>query len=210
MGSVVVTGVASSVVAGDLPANVVPATPMTDFSSVPISLTLSEGMTTAFFNIYLSDISLQSSLKVFQFSLTSVRPSANTASMFQSPRLSSVNTTATVTIIDDETGAGQFQICPTTSTTAEGSTLTFTLVRSGGTSGHVSVLLQTLDSGLATSEADYQPINVEFVFESGISQLQMSINIIDDVIPETAEDFSIILSTPSGGVALIDPNAVSE
>ena len=204
----IVTGVASPIPASSLPSQVISATPVIDFTSTPISLTFEEGMTTGYFNITLIDNSLTSPLKVFVFSLTSVVPTSNSETMLQSPRLSSVNTTARITIIDDEGGAGQFQLNPTTATVAEGSTLTFSILRLGGTSGSISVLLQTLDSGLATSGADFQPISQLLTFEDGISQLLQSVDIIDDSVPEGPEDFMVTLSVPSGDT-LVDSNAVS-
>lgn len=127
----------------------------------------------------------------------------------EAPRLSAGNTTATVVIIDDENGAGVFQLSPVAATTEEGSILTFSVLRTGGTSGSASLLVQTVDSGLATSGSDYLPINQEVLFENGVSRVPISTSIVDDDIPESAEGFSIILSAPNG-VALVDSNAVSE
>ena len=210
LGSIMVTGVASSVSESNLPSQVLPATPVVDFPSTPVSLTLGEGITTGFFSIRLPDNNLQSSLRAFQFSLNSVVASSPSASAVGSPRLSSVNTTAIVTIIDDEGGAGLFQLNPTSASTTEGSTLNFNIVRSRGTSGRTSVVLRTVQSGLATDGVDYQSLNQELTFENGVSQLLMSVNIMDDALPEGAEDFSIVLSAPTGGMALIDTNAVSD
>ncbi len=208
-GTVVVTGVASQLSANTLPSQAVPATPSIDFPSVPISVTFEEGVTTAFFNITLLDNNRASSLKVFQFTLTSVVSRATSEVAPQSPRLSSVNTTARITIIDDEGGAGQFQLNPTTATVAEGSTLTFSVLRSGGASGSISVLLQTVDSGLATSGTDFQALNQLLTFEDGTSQLLQSVDIIDDSDPEGPEDFLVTLSIPTGEM-LVDTNAVCQ
>lgn len=208
MGSITVTGVASAVSASTLPAQVIPATPTTDFSSVPVSITLEEGVTTGLFNLTLSDNAIISALKVFQFSLTSVSANSPLLSSAAAPRLSSVNTSTSVTIIDDEGGAGQFQLSPTTATLAEGAAFTFTVIRSGGTSGSVSALVQTVESGSATSGVDYQAFSQQLLFTSGVSQLLMTVNVVDDNIPEGPEDFSVTLSVP-GGDALVNPNAVS-
>lgn len=200
------TGVASAVSASTLPAQVIPATPTTDFSTAPISLTMEEGITISYFNLSLSDNTRTSAFKVFQFSLTSVIfPSLPDAT---SPHLSSVNTTTSVTIVDDEGGAGQFRLQPTTATLVEGSTFTFNVVRSGEASGSVSVLVQTQESGTATSGDDFQAFSQELFFSSGTSQLLMSVNIVDDEEAEGPEDFSITLSAP-GSNAIVDPNAVS-
>lgn len=206
MGSVVVTGVASPVAAGDLSPQEVPATPITDFSSIPVSVTFQDGVTTGLFNLSLPDNTLTSSLKVFRFTLTAVAPSFPSFQL--PPRLSTVNTTATITIVDDEGGAGQFQLSPTIITIAEGSSQTFRVVRSGDTRGRVAVVVQTAQSGLATSGVDYEPFNEELIFQSGETQQVMSVTILQDDVPEGPEDFSITLSAPSSA-ALINTNAVS-
>lgn len=209
MGSVLVTGVATVVSASSLPPQVVPATPTLDFSPIPVSLTFEEGVTTGLLNISLPDNSLTSPLKVFQFSLTSVvATSPLSSSLLASPRLSTINITTSVTIVDDEGGAGQFQLTPTALTIAEGSTMTFSVLRSGGASGRVSLLVQTVESGTAISGEDYQPFSEELVFDNGVSQLLMSVSIVDDAVPEGPEDFSVSLSAPSGA-ALVDTSAVS-
>lgn len=202
LGSVVVTGVASPIQAGDLSPQEVPAMPTTDFPSTPVSVTFGEGITTALLNLTLPDNSLTTTLKVFRFSLLSAAASSPS---LPSPRLSTVNTSTTISIIDDEGGAGQFQLSPLTARAAEGSLLVFHVVRSGGSMGRVAVDLQTVQSGQATSGVDYQPINERLVFESGITQLLMSVSILDDAVPEGPEEFSISLS----GAALINANAVS-
>lgn len=207
MGSAVVTGVASPVSASDLLPQELPAVLSTDFPARPVSVTFQDGVTTGLLNLSLPDNILTSSLKVFQFSLTSV--TANPPSFQQSPRLSSVNTTAAITIVDDEGGAGQFQLSPVTITIVEGSSRVFRVERSGDSRGRVSVVVQTVQSGLATAGVDYEPFNEELIFESGQNLLLMSVTIPQDEIPEGPEDFSITLSAPTSA-ALIDTNAVSE
>lgn len=204
MGSVVVTGVASPVPSSDLSSRQ-PAIPTTDFPTVPVSVTFQEGgVTTGLLNLSLPDNTLTGPLKVFQFSLTAIAPSSQ-----PSPRLSSVNTTATITIVDDEGGAGQFQLSPLTLTIAEGSSQTFSVMRSGESRGSVSVVVQTMQTGLATSGVDYEPFNQELIFESGETQLLVSVTTLQDDVPEGLEDFSITLSAPASP-AVIDANAVNE
>lgn len=203
MGSVVVTGMASPVPISDLSSRQ-PAIPMTDFSPIPVSVAFQDGVTTGLLNLSLPDNTLPGPLLVFQFSLTAVAPSSG-----PSPRLSSVNTTATITIVDDEGGAGQFQLSPLTVTIAEGSLQAFRIVRTGDSRGRVSVLVQTMQTGLATSGVDYEPFSQELIFESGETQLLMSVTTLQDDVPEGLEDFSIALSAPASP-QLVDTNAVSE
>ena len=207
MGSVLVTGAASPMTSGDLLPQQVPATPNTDFPSTPVSITFQDGVTTGLMNLSLPDNILTSSLKVFQFSLTSVTGTSPPLSA-ASPRLSLVNSTASITIVDDEGGAGQFQLSPITIAIAEGSSQSFRIVRSGDSRGRVSVFVETVQSGSAIAGLDYEPFNEELIFESGTTQLLMSVTIPQDEIPEGPEDFSISLSAPTSS-ALINTNAVS-
>ena len=209
MGSVIVYGLASALFSSSLPSGVVSAVSTSDFSSTSLSLVLHEGVTTGFFNITLSDNNIVNLLKVFQFRLISVQKSSPTSTSTQSPRLSADNTTAIVSIVDDEGGAGLFQLNPISATASEGSSVSFSVIRSRGTNGQVSIMLQTLESGLAISGADFEQLSAELIFENGVSQILMSVDIFDDDTPEPAEDFSIYLSPPSSQVVLIDPNSVS-
>jgi G-protein coupled receptor 98 len=204
MGDVVVTGMASAV--GDLPPEESPAIPTTDFPSAPVSLAFQDGVTSGFMNLSLPDNTISSSLKVFRFALTSV--SATSTSQRSPPRLSSVSTTASVTIVDDEGGSGQFQLSPLALTLAEGASQVFRIVRSGESSGRVSVFVQTVQSGLATAGLDYEPFNEELIFESGVTQLLKTVTIPQDEIPEGPEEFSIVLSAPTSAT-LINSSAVS-
>lgn len=209
MGSVTIQGVASALPSSGLPSGVVPAEPTSDFSSSSVSLVMGEGITTGLLNITLPENSVTDSLKVFQFSLTSVQANSPISASTLSPRLSADNTTATISILDDEGGTGIFQLNPTSVTVSEGSTVTFSVIRSGGASGRVSIIVQTLQSGLATSGEDFESISRELTFENGVSQLLISVNIFNDDTPEPAEDFSISLSSPSNQMVLIEPSAVS-
>lgn len=170
---------------------------------------MEEGQTIATFNIALTDNSVESSFKQFQFSLRSVTAVSATPSL-QSPRLSVANTTTSVTIIDDEGGVGVFQLDPITISVAEGSTFNFRVLRTGGTTGSISVMLQTMEEiGQATSGADFQPFNQVLTFDDGVSQMLQSVVILDDTIPEGPEDFLVTLSVPSGET-LVNGNAVCQ
>ena len=63
----------------------------------------------------------------------------------------------------------------------------------------------------ATDGVDYAGIAPrEVIFEDGDSETKtFTIRLINDAEPEIAEYFTVILSNPPGGSALIDPDAVS-
>ena len=201
MGSITVSGVAS--VSSDIPTNHVAATEVIDFPLTPHSVTMGDGQTIGYINISLPDNSLTSPLKVFTFQLTAVDRTTPTQS-FSSPRLSSINLIGQVTIVDDEGGAGVFRVSPTAANTQEGNSLEFTVLRDGGTSGQVSVRVQTQEVGVATG-LDYSAIDEVLVFADGDTERRMTVSILNDKIPEPEEGFRVQLSVPVGGVALVDP-----
>ena len=202
MGSIIVTGVAS--VSTDIPSNHIAATETIDFPLTPHSVVIGDSQTVGYINISLPDNSLSSPLKVFTFQLTDVDRTIPMQA-FTSPRLSSVNLIGQVTIVDDEGGAGVFRVSPTIANTQEGNSLQFTILRDGGTSGQVSVRVQSQEVGVATAGSDYSPIDEVLVFADGDTEQRMIVTILDDDVPEPEEGFRVQLSVPVGGVALVDP-----
>ena len=116
---------------------------------------------------------------------------------------------AQISIVDDEGGAGLFQLSPTSAVVQEGSQFTFSVVRVRGNTGQLSVQLQTEANGLATSGVDFVPLSQELVFGDGETTRFITVMIIDDDVSEGAEGFSVALNEPPGGAAVIDPQAVS-
>ena len=206
-GDIEVTGITSAASSSDIPTNQIAAQPGVDFSGAS-TLILQDGATTGYINISLLDNALVSPPKVFSFQLTSVQR-ANEEQTFASPRLSSSNLSALVTILDDEFGAGEFQLSPTTASVVEGSIFPFMVRRSRGSTGQVSVRLSTVQSGSAVENVDYQSVDMELRFSDGETEKSASLTIIEDNTPEIEESLSLVLSNPSGGVALVDPLAVS-
>lgn len=189
-----------------------PAQAGVDFPTSPISVTLQDRETIAYINIELTNNSLISPTKVFTFQLTSVARVPNPGISVISPRLSSVSTaiTAQVSIIDDEGGAGLFQLSPSSPTVVqEGSQFTFSVVRVQGNTGQLSVQLRTEATGLATSGSDFVPLSQELNFGDRETTKFITVMIIDDDVSEDAESFSVVLAEPPGGAAVIDPQAVS-
>ena len=77
----------------------------------------------------------------------------------------------------------------------------------------ISFVLITLLTGgeSATDGVDYTGlVPQEVVFEDRDSATKtFPITVIEDVEPELAEQFTVVLSNPPGGSALIDPDSVS-
>ena len=72
-------------------------------------------------------------------------------------------------------------------------------------------MISSAGSEPATDGVDYTGLPPrEVVFEDGDSVTKIfSISLTDDTEPEIDEYFTVVLSNPPGGSALIDPNAVS-
>jgi len=210
MGRVILEGVASTIPTSSLPSNTEAATPIADFSTMTLSVTMEEGVNSASFAVPLPDNAVAGSLKAFQFTLLSVRAGSNeTTPTGSSPRLSSTNSSAVVIVLDDEGGSGVFQLSPLAINTSEGSLVAMEVLRSGGTSGRVAVQVQTMTVGGATSGLDFEPVNQELVFENGEARRSVAFTVYQDNLPEFSELFSLALTQPAGQAVLIDPNAVS-
>ena len=188
-----------------------PAQAGVDFPTSPMSITLQDRQTVGYINVPLANNTVSSPIKVFTFQLTSVMRSPNPGFPVTTPRLSSLNTAimAQISIVDDEGGAGLFQLSPTSAVVQEGSQFTFSVVRVRGNTGQLSVQLQTEANGLATSGVDFVPLSQELVFGDGETTRFITVTIIDDDVSEGAEGFSVALNEPPGGAAVIDPQAVS-
>ena len=123
----------------------------------------------------------------------------------------------TVTIVDDETAPATapgviafeeilYQV------SENNSTVTYTLLRTGGTDGVVSVDV-TFEDGSALFGTDYNANSRSFIvtFQDGESSISGAVSIIDDSNVEVEEFFTIRLSNPQGGATLgfVDSSAVA-
>ena len=82
-----------------------------------------------------------------------------------------------------------------------GSDATITLVRTGGSSGEVSVDVTVAD-GTATVTADYSDVSQTVTFLDGETSKTITVPIIDDSEEEGDETVSLGLSNPTGGAAV--------
>lgn len=75
------------------------------------------------------------------------------------------------------------------------------VVRSGGTSGVVQVQYETF-AGSAASNMDYAVTNGVIAFDDGVTNATITVPILDDLLFEGDETFSIALFSPSGSTLL--------
>lgn len=107
---------------------------------------------------------------------------------------------ATLTIVDDDFGGViQFQ-SPTYSANENATNFVINVLRTGGKAGGVSVPFHT-QPGTAT-EADFVAANGVLEFAAGETNKTIRVGIINDVLAEGNEQFSLVLDPPSGGASL--------
>lgn len=101
-----------------------------------------------------------------------------------------------VTNVDNEGGVG-FSVNDVSVNEAAGN-LTFTVTRSGSTSGEVTVDY-SLASGTATLGTDFTAVTGTLSFADGVSSATISVPITQDAIFERSENFTVTLANPSTG-----------
>jgi hypothetical protein len=77
---------------------------------------------------------------------------------------------------------------------------TFTVTRSGSTSGSTTVSYKT-SGGTATAGTDYTAVALtSLTFAAGETSKTVSVNVTGDTLPEANETFNVVLSSPTGAV----------
>jgi parallel beta-helix repeat protein len=79
--------------------------------------------------------------------------------------------------------------------------ITLNVKRTLSTAWTVTVDYETF-SGSATAGLDFVPVKGTLVFNEGETAKSITIPILDDALPEYPEDFSVVLSNPTGGASL--------
>ncbi|MEJ7777002.1 MAG: Calx-beta domain-containing protein [Sphingomicrobium sp.] len=85
----------------------------------------------------------------------------------------------------------------------EGSSIVFTVTRSGSTSGSASVSYATAN-GTATAGSDYTAGSGTVSFAASETQKTVTITGLEDTVVESAENFVVNLSSPSSGAVIGD------
>ena len=86
--------------------------------------------------------------------------------------------------------------------------LTFEVRRRGDASTAASVTVFTQD-GTATAGADYLPLNTNLTFAAGEWSRTVPVTILEDVVAEATEQFSLRLTNATGGFSLGQPSTVT-
>lgn len=97
---------------------------------------------------------------------------------------------------------GQIQFSAATYSGSEtGMVAQFTITRTGGTEGEVSVDFTTSD-GTALGDLDYEVTSGPLVMADGESEATFSVTIFDDEVFDTNETLHLTISNPTGGATL--------
>jgi len=179
----------------------------TDYNATSGTINFAIGETSKTFSVNITDNAISGGNKTINLALSNPL----------SGLILGAPATAILTIVDDETGGGSsgsgviaFESALYT-TSENDSTVTYTLARTGGTTGVVNVDV-TLEDGSALFGADYNASNQSFTvtFQDGESSITGTISIIDDTITELEESLIVRLSNPQGGSTLgfIDSTAI--
>ncbi len=86
--------------------------------------------------------------------------------------------------------------------------LTFEVRRSGDASGSASVTVRTRD-GSATAGQDYQPLDSTLVFGPGEWTKTVTVNVLDDLLVEGTEQFTLSLTNATDGFGVAAPGTIT-
>ena len=105
-----------------------------------------------------------------------------------------------VTLLDAPAGVLEFS-APLYVVGESATTAVVTVNRIGGSLGVVSVDYST-SNGTALAGADYLATSGTLVFQDGETNKTFAVPILDDGLPETEEQFNVLLANPTGGAVL--------
>ena len=191
--SVLRTGGTDGVVMVDYATVGVTATPNADYTSTSGTLTFADGVSSQVVYVSLIDDLTDEPDERFDLVLSNVSNGAT------------LGTPSTqITLVDNEPtpSSGTLQLAATAYNVDESAgSVSVTVERVDGSDGTVSVDFAT-SSGSATAGTDYTTTAQTVTFGTGVTSQTVSIPILDDVVSEPDESFSVSLSNVSGGAGL--------
>ena len=172
------------------------ATAGSDFVGQTGTLNFADGVTSQTITVVITDDDVDENDETFSVAISGAGGGATLGTA----------TTSTATIIDNDVPVvivpGELSIAPATTSVNEGSgTVTFTVNRTGGSDGAVTVDFTTAN-GTATGGSDFVAQTDTLSFADGVISQTITVAIIDDGIDEPNEDFTVTLSGPTGGATL--------
>ncbi|TWU45387.1 Calx-beta domain protein [Novipirellula aureliae] len=166
-----------------------------DYTETSGTLTFADGETTKTFNVPVIDDDAVENSEDFTVTLSNPTGGATLGT----------TVTSTVTITDNDSTQpqpGELSLSQPTVSVGEGDgSVTFTINRSGGSDGTVTVDYTTAN-GTATAGSDYTTNSGTLTFEEGETSKQVVVAILEDTADESNETFTLTLSAPTGGATL--------
>lgn len=171
------------------------ATDGADFNGASGTLTFNPGITNQSFTVTILDDSLVEGDETIHLELSS--PSGNAV-------VDTASSTAVLRIIDNDFSVGQLSFTTNSFDIHEDNgTVTISVVRTSGSLGPVSVPYSTAAiTATAGSGNDYIDRSGSLSFADGETLKTFTVSILDDLLVEGTESFSVSLGTPSGGATL--------
>ena len=184
------------------------ATASADYTAGSGSVVFPPGATSRTIQVRTARDVLVEGAETFQVQLSGPTPAASVS--LGSP------STATVTIADDD-APGVLHLASAAAAVNEGKTVTLTVMRSGGSTGPVTVSYATTDGGggagpatgggQADAARDYTATAGTLSFPHGVRSRTVKLPTKADTASEGPETFTVSLSSPGGGATLGAPDA---
>lgn len=174
-----------------------------DYSTATGTLQWNNGdATNQAFNVTILQDTLMESAESFSVALSAPSGGATLGAL----------STTTVTITDDDAvpPAGALAFSAATASVNEGAgAVGVTITRTSGSAGAVGVTVAT-SNGSAVAGSDYTTTNTTENWANGVTTSRtVNIPIADDATVESAETFTVTLSTPTGGATLAAPSTLT-
>ncbi|MBX9579736.1 MAG: DUF4394 domain-containing protein [Gemmataceae bacterium] len=174
------------------------ATAGADFTAPAVTVTFAAGQTTATVAVAVADDALVEGDETVVFTLSDPTGGATLGAQ----------TTATVTITDNDAAAGTIAFGAATFTVSEsGGSIVIPLTRTGGTTGEATVTVGV--SGTATGGTDFTAPPTTVTFAAGSNTATLTIPITNDTADEPDETVVLTLSAPTGGAVLGTPSTAT-
>ncbi len=164
-----------------------------DYTAASGTLTFANGETSNTFTVTVADDSVYDGDKTVNLTLSNAAGGATLGAQ----------KTAVLTITDNETAQpGTLEFSSSTYSAAEdGTSVTITVDRTGGSDGVVSVDYATSDE-TAAAGSDYTAAGGTLTFANGQTSNTFTVNIIDDSVHEGDKTVNLTLSNATGGATL--------
>jgi subtilisin family serine protease len=184
------TGVAVGTMSANYAVSAGTATSGSDFTARTGKLSFTAGQTSKTFTVSIRRDTLNEADKTINLSLSD--PVGG---------LLGSQSTATLTVNDDDAaGTVQFSL-PTYTVSESGRRATITVTRTGGSASGVGVTYATSD-GTATAGSDYTATSGTLTFAANQTSKTFTVPVTNDSLVEGNETINLTLSNPTGGAAL--------